>query len=327
MKRREFLKLAGASAAALALPSVVEAADKKDGPVTIWGPPVMPTILLGIAARHGELRKTWPFKVKAWTGPDQLRAGLGSGDIQISIVPSYFGANLRNQGQDVYLLNIMTFGLTYFAGKRPAKGLEDLLGKKVVMPFKNDMPDIVMHILFKHAGLDISKVDITYTSTPQEALMFFLTKKEYEFAHLPEPMVTMATLKGKQLGVEVVRAISTQELWQEVLKTKHPYPQAGLLCTGKFFDENKERVELLQKDLLAAVEFAKNNPASAAEIGSSYLPAPKPALEMAIPYSYLAATPAYDVQDDIELFFKELHEFNPKIVGGKIPDRNLYKKV
>lgn len=326
MKRRDFLKIVGATAAATALPSFIYAKGKESAANTIWGPPVMPTMLLGIAQRNGALAKKWPYKVKAWNNPDQLRAGLGSGDIQISIVPSYTAANLRAQGQEVYLVNIMTFGLVFFAGKKAANGLEDLIGKKFIMPFKGDMPDIVMQILFKHSGLDFSKVNVTYTSTPQEALMLFLTK-DYDYALLPEPMMTMSILKGKQLGVNVVRALRSQDLWQKVMKTDHAYPQAGLMVTGEFYKNHRDDLKQLQKDLVDAVAFANANPQSAAEIGTSYLPAPAPALELAIPNSFLAATPAVDVQKDCDLFFKELYDFNPKIVGGKLPDSSLYLPI
>ena len=140
LKRRQFIGATAAAFAATALP--LRAADSA---FTLWGPPVTPTVLLAVAAQMGEARKIRPFTVKSWTSPDQLRAGLLNKSIEISIVPSYVAANLRAQGQPVILHNIMTRGLLAVMSKgKPIIGLKDLAGQKLVMPFKGDMPDLVL---------------------------------------------------------------------------------------------------------------------------------------------------------------------------------------
>ena len=147
LTRRRFLQISAATAAASALP--LRAAE----PFTLWGPPVTPTVLLAVAAEMGEARKIRPFTVKSWQSPDMLRAGLLNKSIEISIVPSYVAANLRAQGQPVLLHNIMTRGLLAVMSK--AGTISDLGGlaeKNLVMPFKNDMPDIVLQILAKKHG-------------------------------------------------------------------------------------------------------------------------------------------------------------------------------
>ena len=196
LTRRRFLQISAATAAASALP--LRAAE----PFTLWGPPVTPTVLLAVAAEMGEARKIRPFTVKSWQSPDMLRAGLLNKSIEISIVPSYVAANLRAQGQPVLLHNIMTRGLLAVMSK--AGTISDLSGladKNLVMPFKNDMPDIVLQILAKKHGINLEN-RITYTATPPEAVTFFL-QKDYPNALLPEPLASAAILKGKQEGVNV----------------------------------------------------------------------------------------------------------------------------
>ena len=170
LTRRRFLQISAATAAASALP--LRAAE----PFTLWGPPVTPTVLLAVAAEMGEARKIRPFTVKSWQSPDMLRAGLLNKSIAISIVPSYVAANLRAQGQPVLLHNIMTRGLLAIMSKQGAiNSLEPLADKKLVMPFKNDMPDIVLQILAKNTAL--TSITASPTPPPRRKPLPFSCKK------------------------------------------------------------------------------------------------------------------------------------------------------
>lgn len=64
------------------------------------------------------------------------------------------------------------------------------------MPFKNDMPDIVLQALLKKLNIDMNKVDITYAATPTEAIGLFLLK-DFHVAILPEPMASAVVQKAK----------------------------------------------------------------------------------------------------------------------------------
>jgi len=252
LTRRRFLQISAATAAASALP--LRAAE----PFTLWGPPVTPTVLLAVAAEMGEARNIRPFTVKSWQSPDMLRAGLLNKSIEISIVPSYVAANLRAQGQPVLLHNIMTRGLLAVMSK--AGTISDLGGlaeKNLVMPFKNDMPDIVLQILAKKHGINLEN-RITYTATPPEAVTLFL-QKDYPNALLPEPLASASILKGKQEGVNVERSFSLDKIWSETFNTaKGGIAQAGLMVSETAAKEHADFLAALDKDLLAAVDWVAN---------------------------------------------------------------------
>ena len=316
LTRRRFLQISAAAAAAGALP--LRAAE----PFTLWGPPVTPTVLLAVAAEMGEARKIRPFTVKSWQSPDMLRAGLLNKSIEISIVPSYVAANLRAQGQPVLLHNIMTRGLLAIMSKNGTiSDLAGLAGQKLVMPFKNDMPDIVLQILAKKHNLNLEGL-VTYTATPPEAVTLFL-QKDFPHALLPEPLASASTLKGKQAGVNVERSFALDKIWSDTFGSKGGIAQAGLMVSEAAAKEHAEFLAALDKDLLAAVDWVANNGKSAAEIAANYMPAPVPALERAFPHSALCAIPAKDIGDEILQFLNELHRFNAKITGGKAVDASL----
>lgn len=318
LNRRQFVALSSAALAALSLPV---RADSKAA-LTLWGPPVTPTALLAVAAKHGKT----PFAVKAWRTPDQLRAGLVNGDIGASIVPSYVAANLYNQGRNVKLYNIMTEGLLYLGAREPLSGLDALAGKKLVIPFKNDMPDLVLQALCKKQGIDFAAIDVQYTATPPEALMLFLSGK-VDCALLPEPVMSMAEIKSKESGTSVVRALDFQQLWGSTFNTKPVIPQAGLLFTDRFIEQHGDFIAGLDAALEDALARTLADPMATAELTGDLLPFPAPVLAKAIPHSHFATTRAASMENEILHFFGELHALNPKITGDKLPDSQLFYRA
>lgn len=319
LNRRNFIKNSSAAFAALAL----HAHAQESAALTLWGPPVTPSVLLAIAAQQGKAKDITPFAVHIWKNPDQLRAGLVKGDIAASIVPSYVAANLYNQGRKIKLLNIMTEGLLYLAAKAPLANLAALAGQTLVIPFKNDMPDLVLQTLCRKQGIDLSAIHIQYTATPPEALALFLGGKA-DFALLPEPLMSMAQLMGKGKGENILRALDMQQQWGDTFATRALLPQAGLLLVDSFIAAHGDFIAALQQDLQDAVRWAEANPDATAALSAELLPFPEQALQIANAHSRFAAIPAADISADILRFFRELHSLNPQIIGGKLPDNPLF---
>lgn len=332
MQRRDFLKTT-AKTATLGLAvshilpfSLAQAAQNQNnnGLTTVWSAPVAPVALLGVAARRGQLRKTTPYKVKVWKNPDQLRAAVAKNAMPVTMTPSYVAANFTNRGKNVALANIMTFGLLQMvAYNHTLNQVEDLVGKSIVMPFKNDMPDLVLQILCKNAGVDFAALNIQYVSSPPEAMAYFL-KQRAELAFLPEPLTTAAIFKGKMTGQKVVRALDFQTQWGKVMKTKPRIPQAGIQIDRNFYAANSRAVNQLLDDIATAAPWIANNPQSAADIASNYLPIPKPILAAALPHAYLTGIRSSEIADEILFFFEQMYKLNPKIVGGKMPNKALF---
>lgn len=90
--RRKFVAGASAGVAgALLAPSLVRA---QQAPLVLWGPPATPSLILAQAAQDAELAKVAPgISFAVWRNPDEMRAGIASGDMSAVIVPVYAAAN------------------------------------------------------------------------------------------------------------------------------------------------------------------------------------------------------------------------------------------
>ena len=321
IQRRDFLKTAAVLAAAGALPKARAAGREA---FTVYGAPAMPSVVIAAAAAQGRLAKQADVSLKIWRSPDQLRAGVASGQFKVMMSPANVGVNLRNQGRKVGMVNILTNGVTQLVCKGKAiDSPQELVGKKIVIPFKNDMPDIVLQALLKKLKIDIAKVEIAYTATPPEA-MGMLLGRGYHAAVLPEPLASACIMRGKVMGEMVVRGFDIIKAWGQAFGGKPMIPMAGMIADTAFYQARKAQFDLFHQDLKDALAWTLAHKKEAAKIGAKYLPAPEPALAMGIDGARLTVVKASEVKTEILKFYEILMQFNPKLLGGKMPDDSFF---
>lgn len=213
LTRRKFLLRSSQTIAGLASCFAFPTLANAKQAYTLWGAPVGVSVLLS-ATKYTDLAKKYDITTALWKGPDQLRVGVVNNTMPLAIVPSYVAANFYNQGQPVRFMNVMTWGLLYIVSRDgQVQSLEDLKGKKLVMPFKNDMPDLVLQTLCKKAGISLQNdVSTSYTPTPPEAAGMLLTGAA-DCALLPEPAASMAVIKGKSAGLSLQTSLNIQNAW------------------------------------------------------------------------------------------------------------------
>lgn len=331
LSRRQILKL---GAATLAAPSpfvagAVQGAAASPAPLrelTLWGPPAGPSIIATTAIARGMLRPVADkITFKVWRSPDELRAGLTSQAMQVAIVPTQVAANLYSRGLGLRLLNVLTKGLIYVVSKDPSlTTLESLKGRRVLVPFPNDTPDLLFRSLLAEAKLDAkSDVMLETTGTPVQALQLFLADRA-DAAVLPEPGATAAILRAKAAGQTVTRVMNFQDIWHKVTGLSPVLPQAGLAIADGFRKTHAGLLDPLNAGFVEATDTVVADPAKAASIAASALVMPWPVLEKSVAHSNFACIRARDARFDLETMFSVLERMDAAVVGGRIPDGAFY---
>ncbi|WP_227286000.1 MqnA/MqnD/SBP family protein [Boseongicola sp. H5] len=324
MSRRTTLSLVGAAAALPLLPQRGRAQSIRT--LALHGPPAGPSVTLAHAVATGRfaaLAETTSFI--AWRNPDELRAGLTSGDIALSVVPVQAAANLYNRGFPIRLANTMTDGLLYIiAEEADIAAIPDLAGRHIAVPFRGDTPEIILGQLLVHHGLDAdADLQITYAGTPTEAMQLMLAGR-VDAALTTEPSTTAAILRGREAGRLLRRAIDLQDAWGEMTGAAPVLPQAGLAVTQGFMDRNGA----VLPDLLAALEAATADvladPQTAAAHAMEALGMPAPLLAASIPHANLVARPAAEARADIERMLSAMAGPEMARIGGMLPDDAFY---
>jgi len=303
----------GASAAALA-------------ELTLYGPPAGPSITLAHAAASGALAGVADkVDFKVWRNPDEMRAGLTSGTMQAVVLPVQVAATLYNRGFPLKLLNVMTNGLLYVISADTAvSGFAGLKGKTLAVPFRNDMPDLVVARLLKHekltAGTDLT---VETVGSPVEAIQMLLAGR-VDAVLAPEPAISAAIIRAKGAGKTIARVIDIQKAWGEVSGGKPVLPQAGLALTNAFIESSAGVADTLQEGLEKAAAAVNAAPDTAAADAAEGLEMPAPVIAASVATSNLVATRASAARGEIESMLMTLSDTDPALIGGKLPDDDFY---
>jgi NitT/TauT family transport system substrate-binding protein len=123
------------------------------GPVATVSHPIFKMIQSGALK---DVAKKVEFRL--WQNPDELRAILLKKEAHFVAIPTNVAANLYNKKVDLRLINVPVWGILEIVTRdKNIKTIQDLKGKEIIIPFRADMPDIMLQAIIKKAGLDSKK--------------------------------------------------------------------------------------------------------------------------------------------------------------------------
>ncbi|MCC6948420.1 MAG: ABC transporter substrate-binding protein [Bradyrhizobiaceae bacterium] len=306
----------------LVAPALARAAAAPLDTLTLAGPPAPPSLYLAHLARQERLA---PFaksvRFEQWKSPDQLRAGVISGEYHVAATPVNVAATLYRKGVPVRLLDVTVWGILSILSTDPEiKSIADLKGRELAVPFRGDMPDIVLQVLLLKAGTDVK---LTYVGTPFEGLQLFMARRVASIL-LPEPVSTAAQMRGKSIGLEVRRAINVQEAWAASFGGSGQIPQAGTLVQAKLAAERPELIAAVKAGEQAAIEWIASNGPSAARLGAELFQLDAEIVQRSLQTTPLKWRSAREARAEIERFYATLAEIDAALIGGGLPDEQFY---
>ncbi len=259
-----------------------------------------------------------------WSTPDILRGLLVGGKSDVTAVPTYVGANLANKGVDVKLAAVTVWGLLYVIGPDGApKNWDALRGQTVMVPFPNDMPDLVFQHLARANGLEPGKdFTIETYAKPMEAVMRLVAGKG-TWAVLPEHVATVAMNKAKQNGHELQRTLNLQDEWAAQTGGSPRIPQAGIVVPDRIAQRGDVLGAILDELDAAVATVNAADKDTVADLADEFK-LPAPIIADVIPRLNLDVVPAAEARHELETFFRELSKGNKDIIGGKLPPADFY---
>lgn len=323
--RRRILGTATAATAALSLPSA-GLANPPLSTLDLWGPPAGPSITLAHAVARGMFDGVAAnTTLNAWRSPDELRAGLTSGRIALSVVPIQAAARLYTKGFPIRLANVMTNGLLYIlTGDDGITAIPDIVGKRLAVPFRGDVPEVIFGQLMTHHGIDDGDVQITYVGTPIEAMQLLLAGR-VDAALTAEPSTTAGVVMAKTKGKALRRAIDLQQAFGAMTGAAPIVPQAGLAVTQGFLDTASAALPgILAAIARATAEIVAAPGQADLSLAAQSLGMPAPLLAASIPTSNLVARPAAEARGDIERMLTAMGAPDFANLGGALPDDGFY---
>lgn len=299
-----------------------EAEETPAEPVTITvgipkAPPALPVLHMIEDQLLGE---NVTIKPDIWAGPEQLIAMVQDEGHDLFAFPLTVVAKLYNNGVPVRLMNVNTWGVTYFMTSDPDfQSWEDLKDQTVYVPLKSSPPDALTQYFLDEAGLEVGKdVELVYATTPEVSAL--LASGEAKYATLIEPQCTIAMSKNEN----VRRAFNFESEWQRTTDTETMIPNAGFGTTQRFLDTQPELAAKFQAAYEESVQWVLDNPTEAGKLANKYLELPAPVIEKAIPNMGMCFKTPQDAHAELDTFYNLLNNFDDKMIGGKLPDEGMF---
>ena len=265
--------------------------------------------------------------LQIWRSPDEMRAGVAAGDIELTTSPAPTAANLYNRGTGMRLAAVLTTGMLYLMTTEDGiTSIPDLAGKRVLVPFRGDMPDRVFQVLLAAHGLSPDDVGIEYVATPLEAAQLLLAGRA-PAAVLQEPAATASVMRGIANAINVRRAIDFQREFGIATGRSADIPMAVLIIRDSLRARSEGLAQRLFTEIRDATAWVNNNPASAAQLGEDYMGLRKPILERSIPFMNLSVRSPAEARAHLKFFYGLLARDSAALLGGRLPDDGFYLDV
>lgn len=251
--------------------------------------------------------------------PDDVRAGLLSGELDIAAVPVNMAAALYNKtGGEILTLAANTLGVLYIVEKGDSvQSMADLAGKKILAAGQGSTPEYVINYLLEKNGLTGS-VEVEYVSEHAEAVTQ-LAAGNADLILVPEPFVTTALSKVEGARVAL-------DLTQEWAKVSDADMVMGCLVVNKAFAEaNPQALRHFMTQYAGSADYCTSHPAEAAVFIEEFGIMGSAALaEKAIPNCNIVCVTGQEMVDMVTGMLTVLFDADPKSVGGSLPGEEMF---
>lgn len=288
---------------------------------TLKGPTGMGMAKLIEDNSQGEAKNSYSFTVAG--APDDITAGVISGDLDIAAVPTNLASVLYKKTEgEVQLLALNTLGVLYVLENGDTiNSIEDLKGKTVYATGQGSTPEYVLNYILTKNGIDPEKdVEIVYLAEHAE-LASQMTSGDVAIGMLPVPNVTSVLMSNPDVRI----ALNLTEEWNKAAGGDSVLSMGCVIVNKKFAEENKDAVNAFLDEYKASIEYANSNIEEAAEYMEKAEIIPKKQVAMkAIPDANITFIEGEQMKTQILNFYQVLFDANPKAIGGAIPDDNFF---
>ncbi len=266
------------------------------------------------------------FEIK--NEPTQVKDMIMEGLPDFAVVPTTMAALLYNKGQDYILTAITVWGTLYLFGTDTTiHGWSQLKGKRISLMAKGNSPDVIFRFLaLKNGIVPEQDFSLDYSFPGHIELANAIAANVSNLGVISEPMASMV----QQINPNVRPIIDLNQEWNKYFNDSVPFAQTALLVKKEFLEKYPSLVDeylnLLQQSILWVNAF----PNDAAGLIKSYgILADSSLALISIPRCNIKYADAYNEKKGIQEYLKVFYNFNPLIIGEKLPDAEFYyqKKV
>ena len=262
------------------------------------------------------------LSIEKFADPKALLPKLIKKEVDIGFLPVNVAAKVYNSSKGgVICCGITGNGnISLITKDKSVKSLDDLSGKKVNVAGQGATPDYLFKYILSSNNVDNVEFDF---SIPTNQLAPMLISGKVEYAVVPEPFVSVAQMKSK----DVTAAFNLQDEYRKITGSNKDYPLTLMVVTKEFAETHSDLLKAFLEEYEKSVNWTIANPSAAGKLSEKHnLGFKQPVAVKAIPNSNYCFVEAVDGKNEIESFLNLFLNYAPESIGGKLPDEGFYFK-
>lgn len=273
------------------------------------------------------LAPDFKMEFRPWKNQEQMRALVLSGGAEVIGLHTAGAALFQSKGVPIRMLGLsLNNVLSVLATQKNWNTWEDLAGKNIATPFKDELPDILLRaILDKTPGLE-SRPRLRYVASSRDGANL-LAGGRVEAALVAEPHASILLEKAGKAGIPpLYRSVNLQKAWDDAFGTTFTLPSAGVAALGDF-SKNEAALNRFWKAYVQAVDWCLENPEKAAQLSfrnQEGEPEVQAGIAGAIGEAMRPAQSSAEARPAIAIFLELLRQANPEMFGTVGPSEDFF---
>ncbi len=264
-------------------------------------------------------------EISTISDPTMIVSSLTAGQADIAACPLNLAASLYNKTDGgIQMLAINTLGVLYILEKgNTIKTIADLKDKTIYATGQGSTPEYVLNYVLKQNGLTVGEDVFVEFKAEHSELTALAASGGADICMLPEPNVTTAMTKNKDLRV----AINMTDEWSAVCKKNgvdSTLAQGCVVATKDFIEKHPDDLATFMEQYKNSVEYINSSDDAAATIVRAEIIDNEAVAKTAIPNCHITFVTGEEMKTIASQNFEVLYSADPKAVGGKIPDEGIY---
>lgn len=288
---------------------------------TLKGPTGMGMAKLMEEVTKGEAEVNCEFTITG--APDDLVGKIVNKEVDFACLPTNLASVLYNKTKGgIKIAAVNTLGVLYIMEVgNEINDINDLKGKEIYASGKGSVPDYILQYILKENDIDPEKdVDINFSMQHAEVATTVISG-DNKIALLPQPFVTTVSMKNKDARI----ALDMTKEWEKIQGEDSPLAMGCIVVDAEFAANNKDLVDKFLQEYKESVDFVNANNEEAGKLIEKHEILPSAAIaQKAIPNCNIVYMSATDAKDTLQNLYEILFDFNPKSLGGKLPDGDFY---
>jgi len=250
--------------------------------------------------------------------PLQIQALMMKKEVDFAILPTVMAANLYNKGLKYKVAACPIWGTLYLMTNDQTINKNNLGNQEISVFGRASTADVLLRRYLKEHNINDEYIDYTHSTNHEVAQA--LQSKSIKLGVVSEPLVSNLLAQDSQ--IKIIEKLDCEEYIDNL--SRDIFVQTSFVVSDKFIDSYTSMINKVCALYSKSCNFVNEQPQEAAKLMVKHKISPSTEVAKAsIPLCNIQYVGAFALEQEITKYLNIFYEFNPKSIGGKLPDKDF----